>query len=297
MTGQISFDCPACSADRGMPNGDGRGNLEINYELGVFKCWSCMDTNHMSGSVTKLLSKYGSKQNVRDYKLIRPDDFTPRDKDKLKLQAVLPEGYKELSKCTGKEFKYGEAIRYLRRRGITDSIIERYKIGYTISGQFFNRVIIPSYDKEGVLNYFIARWFDSKYTKIKYLNPEVEKQEIIFNEALINWDATIYLVEGATDHIVTPNSIPLLGKFIADKLLEAIFDNAMANVVIVLDGDAYADALILYRKLNIGRLHGKIKMCKPKEDMDPSKVNEVYGKVGIINMLRSARKLKEHELY
>jgi hypothetical protein len=46
--------------------------------------------------------------------------------------------------------------------------------------------------------------------KLKYINPKAEKQEIIFNIGKLNLDATIYLVEGVTDHIVTPNSIPLL---------------------------------------------------------------------------------------
>jgi hypothetical protein len=49
-----------------------------------------------------------------------------------------------------------------------------------------------------------------EYNKLKYINPKAEKQEIIFNIGKLNLDATIYLVEGVTDHIVTPNSIPLL---------------------------------------------------------------------------------------
>jgi DNA primase len=74
----------------------------------------------------------------------------------------------------------------------------------------YNRIIIPSYDLNGDLNYFIARWYPKEYNKLKYINPKAEKQEIIFNIGKLNLDATIYLVEGVTDHIVTPNSIPLL---------------------------------------------------------------------------------------
>ena len=37
--GQISFDCPVCSHEiKGLDEGDGKGNLEINYKLGVYKC-------------------------------------------------------------------------------------------------------------------------------------------------------------------------------------------------------------------------------------------------------------------
>ena len=38
--GQISFDCPVCAAEKGL-DGDGKGNLEVNYFRGVYKCWAC----------------------------------------------------------------------------------------------------------------------------------------------------------------------------------------------------------------------------------------------------------------
>ena len=34
--GQISFDCPVCASEKGLENGDGKGNLEINYIRGVY---------------------------------------------------------------------------------------------------------------------------------------------------------------------------------------------------------------------------------------------------------------------
>ena len=44
---QISFDCPVCSYDiKGLEKGDGKGNLEINYESNVYKCWACSETNN-----------------------------------------------------------------------------------------------------------------------------------------------------------------------------------------------------------------------------------------------------------
>lgn len=290
-TGQIAFDCPACSADKGLPEGDGKGNLEVNYERGMFKCWACQETNNMHGPVTKLLKKYGTPKNLRDYLLVKPDSEQFLGKEKKKIILTLPESYKKLAKCNGTEYKYQQAISYLRQRGITDEIIEKYEIGFTNRGKFFNRIIIPSYDSDGVLNYFIARWFPNEYTKLKYLNPEVEKQEIIFNEGKVNWDATIYLVEGATDHIVTPNSIPLLGKFISPILLDLLQEKAKAYVVVVLDDDAYEDAKRLYHELNFGNLRDKIKLVKCPNGYDPSKVFEKFGARGIVKLLKSSYKL------
>ena len=290
-SGQISFDCPACSGDKGMPEGDGKGNLEVNYQKDVFKCWVCKDINYMSGSIIKLIKKYGTSKNLKDYKLFKPESFLSNE-DKQHLSLSLPEDFRALKNCTSKDFKYNTAIKYLRDRGITDDIIEKFNIGYTTKGHFFNRIIIPSYDENGILNYFIARWFDKQYTKIKYLNPDVEKQTIIFNEEKINWDATIYLVEGATDHIVVPNSIPLLGKFIPEILLEKLYDKSMANIVIVLDDDALEDAKRLYNKLDFGRLSGRIRLCPMPENYDPSLVHQRFGRKGIIKVLSQTKKME-----
>jgi hypothetical protein len=292
-SGQSAFDCPACSYEKGTPEGDGKGNLEVNYQRDVFKCWVCKDTNYMSGSIIKLIKKYGNPKHLRDYKLFKPEAFLSAE-DKVQLEVKLPEGFKYLKNGNSKDFKYNLAIKYLRDRGITDKIIEKFDIGYTTKGQFFNRIIIPSYDENDALNYFIARWFDKTYTKLKYLNPDVEKQTIIFNEGKINWDATIYIVEGVTDHIVVPNSIPLLGKYIPDILLDKIYEQANANVVIFLDGDAVSDAEILYDKLNFGRLTDRIRICTVTENYDPSKIYEKWGARGIARVLKTAKKMKSY---
>lgn len=292
-SGQTAFDCPACSADKGLYNGDGKGNLELNYHKGVYKCWVCYETNHMYGSLENLVKKYGTKSHLREYNLFKPEYNYNGSKNSEKIIVRLPEGYKKLSECTKLDYKSDLALKYLKDRGITDEIIKEYNIGYTISGDFQNRIIIPSYDSDGNVNYFIARWFLNKKTKVKYLNPHAEKYEIIFNENKINWDTTIYLVEGATDHIVVPNSIPLLGKFISDKLKYLLHEKAKAFVVILLDSDAYDDAERLYWELNTGDLKDRIKICTPPDGHDPSSVFQYLGNSGIVKLLMSSHKLKE----
>lgn len=290
-TGQVAFDCPECSAEKGMYDGDGKGNLEVNYNLGKYKCWSCYETNHMHGPVMKLLKKYATPKNIRDYLLIKPDADIVIDRQRMNVEVHLPEGYKKLSECTSRDYKAGQALAYLRKRGITDKIIKDFSIGYTFKGKYFNRIIIPSYDSEEKLNYFIARWFDKEYTKLKYLNPEAEKQEIIFNEWLINLDATIYLVEGVFESLIIPNSIPLLGKFISQQLLELLHDRAKGLVIVVLDGDAYSDGEKLYNQLNFGELRDRIRIVKTPEEYDPSLIYQKLGVKGIIKLLKSAKKI------
>jgi DNA primase len=288
--GQVSFDCPACSAENGLIDGDGKGNLEINYFKNVFKCWVCADQNDMKGNVVKLIKTYGNKNILNQYFLIKPEIV--QSEREFETYVELPESYKKFTKAKEGDYKYSEALHYIRERGITDEIIDKFNIGFTSHGPMHSRIVIPSYDETNRLNYFIARWFSKKYNKLKYINPDVPKQEIIFNEYLINWDATIYLVEGVFDHIVVPNSIPLLGKNISELLFYKLQTKAKANIVVLLDNDAFNDAVKLYHKLNFGVLNDRIRICKLPDGFDPSKVFEKFGNKGIIHYLSKSGKLK-----
>ncbi len=140
-------------------------------------------------------------------------------------------------------------------------------MGFCDRGKFTGRVIIPSYDSEGELTYFIARSWNP-HTKAKYMNPEVEKDIIIFNESLIDWEKDIYLCEGVFDALFLPNSIAMLGKHMSELLLNTLYEKAKGNIIIALDGDAFKDAVRLYEELNGGVLYGKIKVLKLPEDKD-----------------------------
>jgi DNA primase len=145
-------------------------------------------------------------------------------------------------------------------------MIERFHIGFCYEGKYANRIIIPSYDAEGIVNYFVARSYETRPYR-KYDNPEAEKQSIIFNEYLIDWNKDVYIVEGPFDSIFLINAIPMLGKVMSDLLFDKLYENAK-KIIIVLDGDAYKDAEKLYYKLNGGRLFNKIWITKLPIDKD-----------------------------
>jgi DNA primase len=292
--GQISFDCPACAIDKGKANGDGKGNLEVNYNRGIYRCWSCSHTNNMHGFIPNLIKRFGNKALLEEYLILKPE-YKPNTEASI-IVNKLPDGYVKLTNIDKNTPKYNEVNKYLLKRRIGSEIIDEFNIGYTTIGEFHDRIIIPSYDEFGEINYFIARAFE-KWVKPKYFNPEAEKEIIIFNENKINWDSTIYLVEGAFDHIVIPNSIPLLGKYVHDKLFDLLYQRASANIVIVLDNDAYDDAIALYKKLDVGDLRGRIKICIPANGLDPSLIFEKMGRYGIIKLLNSAIRLKESHIY
>jgi DNA primase len=167
-------------------------------------------------------------------------------------------------------------------------------MGYVSGGQYDSRVVIPSYDIKDELNYWVTRTYVN--AKPKYLNPDSDKEQIIFNECCLNWDSDIYLVEGPFDHLVVHNSIPILGKKISDKLMHSLFHKASANIIILLDSDAIDDAKNHYAKLNVGKLFGRIKIIELEEGYDIAKIHEDFGREGVINVMRNSSKLKESRL-
>lgn len=267
--GQISFDCPVCSYEiKGLDNGDGKGNLEINYRYSVYKCWSCADTHDTHGSLYKFIKKYGTQKQLKKYQLLKPEDNGEPQKKEYKKIKLPTEFIPFISTPKGITYtpQYKQAINYLKKRNISDNIISKYNIGFCMSGPYENRIIIPSYDENQELNYFIARSFLFK-TKMKYKNPDVQKDTIIWNEFSIKWHDTIYIVEGVFDSIFLPNSIPLLGKYISDNLFNKLYEKAL-KIIIVLDGDAWDNAEKLYHKLNCGKLMGRIWIVKLPIDKD-----------------------------
>ena len=257
---QYGYDCPNCMDIKGLDKGDNKGNLEINLNKFVYHCWGC----GISGPLGKLFDSYGTKKQKKVYNLIKPEELRQQENKKPKLK--LPEGYTTFEDSNPRFIPHIEAYKYLQSRGITDEIIKKYKIGYTVTGDFAYRIIVPSFNKEGVLNYFVARsWVKSR---LKYKNPTAEKDQIIFNEGLIDWDKDIHICEGAFDSFFLDNSIVMLGKKMSSLLFETLYANAKGNIIICTDGDAWSDGLKLYHELNGGTLYNKIKIIKLPMDKD-----------------------------
>jgi|TARA_R110000744_G_scaffold163361_6_gene280139 DNA primase len=218
--------------------------LQINLKTQQWHCWVC-------DAKGKRIQRLLKRLNVNTHKLkkiyeIYGDDYVvySNETEDEKIELRLPSEFKSLLKVPDGKIitAYKQALKYAKDRGITKEDITRYNIGYCDSGMYSNRIIIPSYDMDNRLNYFIARSVFAE-EKFKYKNPPVSKNVIMF-ENQINWNEPITLVEGVFDAIaVKRNSIPILGKFVPKKLNEAIFKNGVKSINILLDEDAQGQAL------------------------------------------------------
>ena len=133
--GQISFDCPVCSYEiKGLDEGDGKGNLEINYKIGVYKCWSCGETHETHGSLHKLVKKYGTKKQLQFFEMMMPEEVEIHQKSYKPVR--LPKEFIPFSTASlGMKLThhYKRAYNYLRGRNVTDELIKKYNIGMIAS--------------------------------------------------------------------------------------------------------------------------------------------------------------------
>jgi DNA primase len=168
---------------------------------------------------------------------------TQNDDSDTKVFIQLPKEFISLSEePKGFNPEYKHAMFYLNQRGIGIKEIIKYNIGYCKEGLYSRRILIPSYDSSGQLNYFVSRSYYSD-EKMKYKNPPISKNIIVF-DSQINWNEPIILCEGAFDAItIKRNAIPLLGKFPSKQLMEKIFMSRVTDIIISLDNDAINDAL------------------------------------------------------
>ena len=305
-SGQLQFGCPKCAEMYGNSELD-KFNLEVNVRKSRFNCWKCSSVHdEMHGSIYKLIRMYGNDDILKQYvdaikkfkesKLYEinfdKDDFTLESSFEVPNMVTLPTTYRHLQKFDKR------ALEYLNQRGIGWDIINDYEMGVTYYDEDDKmasyRIIIPSRNSNGYINYWTGRDFTDR-SKQKYYNPNVERKSLIFNENKVQWDADITLVEGPFDHIVVPNSIPLLGKVLKTDfaLYSRLNQSANANINIFLDGDAFDDAKKLYKTLNQGRLYGKIRYIPVDSSLDPSEIYKLYGAKGIISHLSCADKICE----
>jgi len=180
-------------------------------------------------------------------KIIQSAKYKNFDTEEKVIEVIaLPEDYRPLWKPK-KTPDFRNAMSYLKKRGVTIFDILKYRIGYCESGEYSGKIIIPSYDCTGQLNYFVSRAY-YEADKYKHKNPKISK-DIIGFDLTINWEEPIVLCEGSFDAIaIKRNAIPLFGKIIQPNLQKKIIEKRVKDIYICLDEDAIRNALSIAEK-------------------------------------------------
>ena len=242
---EFLFYCPKC--DHHKPK------LSINLDKGYYKCWVC---DHSGRKIRSLIRKHGTyleykawgqfeeQVDISEFDLLF-DPFEEREKEET---LELP---KEFISLVNKDLPLSSlsARQYLRDRTITKMDICRWKMGFCGKGEYEGYVIIPSFNLEGNINFFVARSYNGNWKK--YKNPKVSRNTIIFGELFLNFREELTIVEGIFDAVVAGhNTVPLLGSTLSEKskLMHEIIKND-TSVYLALDFDAEKKSMSIVRKL------------------------------------------------
>ena len=240
---ELLFHCPYCKHHK--------RKFSVNLEKNAFKCWVC-DTR--GKNIFRVVRRFGEHRHkalwgdlTGEIEFDRLEDLFSTE-EPVKETLELPEGFVSLANKDIPPTGFA-ARNYLRKRGIRKQDIVWWKMGYCCSGDYEGRIIIPSFDEDGDLNYFISRSYDKAFYP-KYKNPPASKN-IVFNDLFVDWSSNIILVEGVFDAIIAGrNSVPILGSTLNEhSLLLRRIVKEDAGVYIALDPDATKKELEIIKTL------------------------------------------------
>ncbi len=289
------FNCPRCKEENGYVFDD-KYNLEVNLKNNkkrfkfkkICHCWSC----GLSGPIQVVFQQYAPSHlndEYLSYKLDNPyvSGFVPdAEIEIIKPIIELPKEFIPFSKINLENKYHKEAWDYVMGRGIPLETLIYYKIGFCTWGKYYKRIVMPSYNR-GVVDYFLTRSYE-KEPKQKHLNCEIDKTKIIFNEELINFNETVYLMEGLFDAFALAINIGLLlGKELTEEFhLFTKLVKYKPNIIIAIDDDAVKRAKEIQKLLTSFGLKVKILKIINK---DLAKNFEIGGKKAIITILENKK--------
>ena len=252
------FTCPSCNHHK--------RKLTFNLLSQKFKCWVCGYKGHRA---YQLLKKVNAPRST--YEVLKEIDsqynFKKQTKQKIEPNTLtLPKEAIPIMSSSAVLSRH--ALHYLNQRGVTKQDIVKYDLHYCEEGDLRNMVLIPSYDKDGFINYYVGRSFDKNaYIKHKLASST---KDIIGFEMYINWDLPVILCEGAFDAMaIKRNAIPLFGKRISDSLMKKIIESKVEKIYLALDEDALKEA---FKHAETFLSYGKKVYLIEMEDKDPSEL-------------------------
>lgn len=239
--GEYGFFCPGKPGSNGCSSTpQGKVRLWVNPARDEFNCWHC---GFRGRSLAPLMVRNSHEQ--REYL----GDYNPITSKAAPAPPVtgLPPGFIPLD---GRDHvRQGPYKAYLRSRGIPEALVRLYRMGYIDSGRLAGRVVVPSFDRHGSVNFWSARSIHKVEHQFRYVLPEGSK-DVISNEHLIDWSQPVFLVEGIFDEVtVGPQAIALYGKAVLPKLAVRLVEKRPPMVHVCLDSDAYDEAYWLLSRL------------------------------------------------
>lgn len=233
-----------CKNPKGCDGKHHKKKLSVNLKTDAFHCWVCGWGN--KASIEPILRLNRNSEYYTEYVGEKKPEVIKEEKKYDRV--ALPKEFRSLSVAHRSPW-YNRAMGYLVSRGLEPSDAFLYKLGYCEDGPYKDRIIIPSFDEYGELNFFSGRLFFDR-DEVKYKHGNFSK-DIVFNDYMVDWSQPITLVEGPIDMMkVGQNAIPIQGVFVSpsSKLFQKILAKRVP-VYIALDNDAMPAILKIAEEL------------------------------------------------
>ena len=263
-----AFRCPNCA-----PIDKNKKKLVIKIDTDSYHCWVCD------------IKGYGLEKLLRRYIPVALEEYVTNYRKGRSFKQDLPQENDTIENLEIKDFKLlalqknsvdpdiRATLKYVTGRGLSDRDLWYFKLGTASSGRFRRRVIMPSFDSDGRMNYYVARTIDKDVGR-KYINAKVSKKNIIFNEININWNHELTLVEGPFDLTkCDENATCILGSSLGEKY--ALFQEIVRNqtpVILALDPDVIHKAHSIAKRL--AEYGVSIRMLDPGEFKDVGEMSK-----------------------
>lgn len=267
--------------------------MGINLQSFRVHCFKCGETS----TPLKLLMEIESFKTYQEaYKFIsiqqEYEAYEDSGREKIEITPVnLPESFQLLS--LGNSMVAKAARHYMKKRGYKIDELSINGVGYCSEGEYGGYIVFPYYRK-GKLVYFQGRLFMGAGTKMK--NPleaqfGVGKTQIIYNEDALYIYRKVYILESITNSLTLgSNASALSGKKASNWQMSKIISSPCEKAIIILDPDAYDEALDLALQL----VHyKKTKVVKLPDGVD---VND-YGRNKTLRIVRNTEYKKYMDLY
>lgn len=214
----------------------------MNPDRDNFNCWHCG-----WGAATLAPLMLPNSPELREYLEGRPAKPGQSTKDDKPRCTSLPTGFVPLDRSA--PTTASPYLTYLANRGVSGRTVELYRMGYVDSGPLRGRVVVPSFDRFGMVNFWSARSIHPVEKVHSYRLPLATK-DVISNEHLVDWTAPVYLVEGIFDEVaIGPQAIALYGKFMQPSLAVRLIEKRPPMTYVCLDDDAEGEAWDLMGEL------------------------------------------------
>ena len=221
--------CPKCG-DSSRPD---KIKMSIRLDKDLWHCWVCDLKGRSVARLIRMVKPALAPGYQNQFGTVSFDNH----KEEF-VKCELPKDFKLV--MTNLHDPDAKRIRrYSHTRGLSDSDLWRFRVGYSVALR--RRMILPSFDDEGNLNYWTARRVDDN-PDYRYINAKVPKTQFVVGELDLDWNAEeIVLVEGPFDLIKCSllNATCLLGSTLNEN--SELFKKLITypeRIVLAMDADA-----------------------------------------------------------